>query len=84
MMTKTEPEKRRMSEVRAYYGGGYSEVMDKAAFAAAGRISDFSGMGCCDGERDHGWRCETEIEVMRIHNKLKAAGFRVEVREGLS
>lgn len=64
---------RRMIELRVSYDFSAWPEMDDAARNAAGRGTDFSGMGM--GQRDLGWVCESEIEAARIERGLKRIGL---------
>ncbi len=64
-------------EIRARYDANSFPAMDGAAHAAAGRISDFSGMGF--GERELGWICKSEIEALGIKLRLDKIGLRTEI-----
>lgn len=68
--------------VRAYYAfsGDMShlEIMDKAIFKAAGRPSDGSGCGLCEGLRDHEWYCNTKLEAYRMMRRIEKLGLRVQ------
>ena len=65
-------------EVRTKYSyqGGFN--LDEAAHTAAGRISDFSGIGF--GERDLGWVCKSDFEAEKIKRALDKIGLRAEIR----
>ena len=63
-----------MIEVRSHYDMSAFPAMDDVAIAAAGRMTDFSGAGCC-GIRDLGWICRSEIEAERIARALRKIGL---------
>lgn len=61
-----------MFEVRATYDFADFPAMDDVFYKAAGRVSDFVGTNFAG--RDHGWRCQSEIEAERIARSLRKLG----------
>jgi len=61
------------TDVRVEYDFSNWPAMDAVIEQAVGRHSDYSGAGM--GCRDHGWVCESDIEVARIARALKEIGL---------
>lgn len=66
-------------EVIVDYDAASWPAMDDAINAAAGRLSNFSGIGL--GRRDHGWICASEIEAERILRSLRRIGLSPQRRD---
>lgn len=67
-----------MGEIRVSYDMTAFPAMDAAIYTVAGRTSDFSGAGSF--RRDHGWVCNSDIEIHRIARGLKRLGLKPEIR----
>jgi hypothetical protein len=65
-------------EIRAAYSSDNWPAMDEIAHKAAGRVSDFGGMGL--GFRDLGWVANSELEAEKIKRALDKIGLRAEIR----